>query len=189
MTREAFLKELDRLLRGVPVEERKEILADYEEHFYLAMEEGKVEEDIVRSLGNPKHIAKELVAIYHVEQAQTNVSAASLVRATFAVVSLGFFNLMFVLGPFIALVGMLLGLYAAALGLVVAPVVGLIGEVLQGGMSVSQFLFHFFVALAIASLGVLLLIGLLYLTKWAYAQLIRYLKFNLQIIKTKGDDK
>lgn len=188
MTREAFLKELDRLLKGVPDEERKEILADYEEHFYMASAEGKAEEDIARSLGNPKQIAKEMVAIYHVEQAQANFSASYIVRATFAVVSLGFFNLVFVLGPFIALAGVLFSLYAAAFTLIVAPVVGLVLQTVQG-ISLSQFSFGFFVALVAASLGVLLLVGLLYLTKWAYRQLVRYLQFNLQIIKNKGDDK
>ncbi|ASS74000.1 hypothetical protein CIG75_02730 [Tumebacillus algifaecis] len=186
MTRAAFMTELDRLLKGVPDKERKELLADYEEHFYLATAEGKTEEDIVRALGSPKHIARELTATYHVEQAETKFSPSTILRAIFAVVSLGFFNLVFVLGPFFALIAVLVSLYVTAFSLIVVPVASLFG---QAGLGAGQFWLTFFVALSCAALGVLMMVGLLYLTKWAYRLLVRYLQFNLQFIKQKGDDK
>jgi len=189
MTREAFLQELNRLLTGVPDEERQELLADYEEHFYLAGEQGKTEEEIIRALGQPKNIARELLATYHVEQAESNPSPSSIARAALAMVSLGFFNLVFVLAPFMTLVIVLFALYVATFSMLVMPLLSLIKEVVQTGMSVSEFLFDLFVALVATSVGVLLLLGLLRLTKWLYRQLVRYLQFNLKIIKNKGDDK
>jgi uncharacterized membrane protein len=43
--------------RDVPEEEIKEILEDFEEHFQIDFEEGRTEEEICESLGNPKEIS------------------------------------------------------------------------------------------------------------------------------------
>ena len=40
MTKQAFLRELDRLLARVPASERREMLYDYEEHIRSAVENG-----------------------------------------------------------------------------------------------------------------------------------------------------
>jgi type 1 fimbria pilin len=44
--------------RDVPEEEIKEILEDFEEHFQIGFEEGRTEEEICDSLGDPKEISK-----------------------------------------------------------------------------------------------------------------------------------
>jgi uncharacterized membrane protein len=60
MNREEFLKELEERLIGISKEDKKEILQDYEEHFKIGKKKKRSEEEIAKSLGEPKEIAKEI---------------------------------------------------------------------------------------------------------------------------------
>ena len=71
------------------------------------MENGKTEEEIAFSLGDPRILAKQFSASYAVQRAESSTSVNNILRAVLAVVGLGFFNLVFVLGPFLGLVGVL----------------------------------------------------------------------------------
>jgi len=57
----AFLDELDKALGNMSGEARKEILDDFREHFRLAREEGKTDEEIIKTLGAPNTIAKQFL--------------------------------------------------------------------------------------------------------------------------------
>ena len=48
MNKEHFLVQLRRSLSGIPEEEKKDILYDYEEHFRSGRENGQEEEEIAR---------------------------------------------------------------------------------------------------------------------------------------------
>ncbi|MDQ0880533.1 putative membrane protein [Peribacillus sp. V2I11] len=53
MNKEQFLKQLNASLTRLSLEEREDILQDYEEYFAIGMEKGKSEQEISTSLGNP----------------------------------------------------------------------------------------------------------------------------------------
>lgn len=59
MRKKEFLEELEKNLQGIPKEDVKEILEDYEEHFRVGKKKKRKETEIAESLGNPKEIAKE----------------------------------------------------------------------------------------------------------------------------------
>lgn len=59
MKKKEFIEKLKSLLYGLPANEVKDILADYEEHFMAGMENGKSEEEIARALGNIEDIAQQ----------------------------------------------------------------------------------------------------------------------------------
>lgn len=61
MNQEQFLQELSKALKPLSEEERNEILFDFEEHITEGVKEGRPEANIIRELGSPKQIAKELV--------------------------------------------------------------------------------------------------------------------------------
>ena len=61
MTKYSFLNELDQLLSDLPLEERREILEDYEEHFAFAKRADKSDADIIALVGSPVEIAKEIL--------------------------------------------------------------------------------------------------------------------------------
>lgn len=180
MNKEQFLKILSEEIRKLPKEEREDILRDFQEHFQFGMEEGKTEEEIAQSLGSPKQIAKELVASYHVDKVTETTTISNILRATWAVIGLGFFNLTIVLGPFLALVGIVAGGWLTGLSFVISPVFALLNAVFDPG---TFQIFEFFVSLALCGFGLLLIIGMFYVTKALTKLFIRYLKFNVNLVK------
>ncbi len=115
MNKNEFMKELSRNLSNVSEEEKQDISTDYDEYFTIGIEQGRSEENVALSLGEPKTIAKQLRANYMIEKAQSTKSSINIGRAVIAAVGLGLFNII-LLGPFIAIVGILMGLYATAFG-------------------------------------------------------------------------
>lgn len=183
MIKEHYLKQLDDLLHEVPPEIRREWLYDYELHFQLAAEHGKSEEQAAAELGDPRVVAKELMLGYRVHQANARQNPVSVSKAVFAAVSLGFFNLIFVLGPYLALSAVLLALWVCAAALAIAGGAAII-EAIQpmGAFTMPQ-------ALSICSLlvglSLLVMAGLHRLTRGFMAMTVKYLNWNSRMIKEK----
>lgn len=98
MNKKQFLSKLESSLKSLPANERQDILQDFEEHFTIGLQEGKTEEQISTSLGSPHQIAKDMVAAYHLERVETKATFGNILRAVWATIGLGFFNLAIVLG-------------------------------------------------------------------------------------------
>ncbi len=179
----SFIESLRKELRFLPEEEIKDIIYDYEEHFQIGISKGKTEEEICKELGNPKNIAKSYRATYKIDLAEKNPSTKNLFTAIIAAISLGFFNLVFVLGPFLGLIGILFGIYGIGLAFVAAG-----GKVLLGMMIFNFYSYNMHpitqvsFGIGFISLGLLILIGCFYLTKYLYSLTIRYLRWNIKLI-------
>lgn len=63
MTKEQYLETLDQLLSSLPYSERRDIMYDYETHFENALEDGKIESDIIRALEKPEVIAAKYLGV------------------------------------------------------------------------------------------------------------------------------
>ena len=190
MNKEQFLTQLKRALGGMPEAEKREVLYDYEEHFRMGLAEGKSEEQISQSLGNPRTIggSYRIDAMLVEPKGGGGVAAASVLRAVFASISLTFFNVIIVLGPFVGLVGVMIGLWAAAASLALAGVVTVLGA------AVAIFLpnlipyvgpnpaFLFFAGIGVAALGMLAVIGMGKLTRPFTLLIAEYVKFNARIV-------
>jgi uncharacterized membrane protein len=192
MRREEFLAALKRALGGMSEHERREILYDYEEHFRMGMAEGRTEEQIARSLGNPRVIGKSYaIDVLLEEPREGGLRAASVVRAVFASVSLTFFNLIFILGPFLGLVGVMIGLWAGAAalplsGLVVflSPLVNLVAPGFIGTSGLSA-LFLLFAGVAVTALGLLAVLGMWKLSGLFIRMIAAYVRFNARVISRR----
>ncbi len=180
MTKDQFLKQLDSALHKLSRSERQDILHDYEEHFEVGLEEGKTEEQIAASLGSPNQIANELLTSYHLEKTETGAGAGNIIRAVWAAIGLVFFNLVIVLGPFIGLAGVIIGAWAAAAGFVLSPLLVLANAFINFG---TFQLYDLFVSLALCGLGLFIMIGMFFATKALTKGLVRYLKFNVSLVK------
>ncbi|MFS0646221.1 DUF1700 domain-containing protein [Siminovitchia sp. 179-K 8D1 HS] len=180
MTRGEFLKLLDSSLKKLPEEERLDIIQDFEEYFDAGMMEGKAEEEISASLGSPRQIAKELLASYHLGKVETTATAGNIMRAVWAVIGLGFFNLVIVLGPFIAVAGLVFAGWTTGAAFVLSPVLVLINTVIFPDTFV---LFDLFLSLALAGIGIFIIIGMYFATKAIINGFIRYLNFNMRLVK------
>jgi DUF4097 and DUF4098 domain-containing protein YvlB len=61
MTRDSFLDELQKSLGNMICSQKEEIKQDFLEHFRLARQEGKADDEILASLGDPKIIARQFL--------------------------------------------------------------------------------------------------------------------------------
>jgi uncharacterized membrane protein len=193
MNRERFLSELKRSLGALPEVEKVDILSDYEEHFRMGLAEGKGEEQIAASLGNPRILGKSYAIDSLLEEPKEGggITAASVLRAVFASISLTFFNVIVVLGPFLALVVVMIALWATAVSLplsgiaiLLAPVAALIVPGFFSLASMSP-AFLVFAGIGTAALGVLAVIGMWKLSRLFVLVIAEYVKFNLRIVTRK----
>lgn len=179
-TKDRYMIELENLLRAIPDQQRKEWLYDYYLHFQQAIENGQSEEDAARELGDPRTIANELLLGYRVVQAETNKGFGKLSRAVFATISLGLFNIIFILGPYVAIASVIVALWATALAVGLAGIGVVLESVWKDTFSMPQ-------ALTLASItsgiSILLVIGVKTLTTSFYKVTLKYLKFNTRIVK------
>ncbi|GIO25279.1 DUF1700 domain-containing protein [Oceanobacillus sp. J11TS1] len=182
MNKLRFLEELQHYLKKLSLssEDREEIIQDFEEHFELGRAEGKTDEEIVRSLGSPQQIAKDLQATQESENTRINHSDKNIFRTVWTIIGLAFFNLVFVLGPSIAIAGIILAIWITAFSFVIQVFLAIVQWIIQPG---SFYLFELFASLAIAGLGLLLFIGAYYTTKAAIRVSHKYIAFNVRTVK------
>ena len=180
MTKDQFLTKLNSSLRKLPPEERQDILQDFEEHFAIGLEEGKTEEQVASSLGSPQQIAKDLAATYHVEQVEVTATTGNVFRAVWAVIGLGFFNLVIVLGPFIALGAIIIAGWAIAIAFIASPLLVLINSFIYP--EIFRF-FDLFFSLGLTGLGLFIVIGMYFATRAVNKGFVRYLKYNIRVVK------
>lgn len=93
MRKTDFLKQMHLFLRGMPEDEINDILYDYQEHFAAGIQDGRSEEDIAESLGDPKSIAKQLRAEYMLKVAKAAPSLRNMSNAVLATIGLSFFRM------------------------------------------------------------------------------------------------
>ncbi|MBS4223928.1 HAAS signaling domain-containing protein [Lederbergia citrea] len=180
MTKYQFLRLLESSLSKISLEERQDILKDFEEHFAIGLEEGKTEEEISAALGSPRNIAKELVATHHLEKVETTATTGNVIRAVWAVIGLGFFNLVIVLGPFIAVASLIIAGWGTGVGFIASPLLVLINVAIYPGTF--EF-FDLFFSMALAGIGLFIAIGMYFATRGIISGFIRYLKFNAKLVK------
>jgi uncharacterized membrane protein len=190
MNKKEFLDSLSKYLRGVPREDEQDIMNDFEEHFEMGKNEGRSEEELALSLGDPRLLANQFRANIMVARAEKETTAANITRAVFASLGLGFFNLIFVLGPFLAIFAVLIALFAVAVGVTAGGITGLLGTIFSPlfpevfSMLVNPAV-GIFASIGLICFGVLFFIGNMYLTRAFFRLFIRYIKFNVRLISGK----
>ncbi|MWC29460.1 HAAS signaling domain-containing protein [Paenibacillus sp. MMS18-CY102] len=175
-----YLKMLEHELKDVPEPLRREWLADYTEHFRLAIENGQPEADICLELGDPRDIARELKLNMGMEKAVKSGSLMQLSRAMLIGTSLGVFNLLFVLAPFIAVIAVIISLWAVVVALFGSALLALWGGFVQDSHSGMAG-----ISLALITTGLGILFGVLTkaLTRWFVRGTSRYLQANRRLIQ------
>ena len=185
-------QEFIRILRGrlegtLPKDELDDIISDYSEHFSIGKANGRTDEELWKSLGSPEDLARELRVMHLVKRAEDNRSCWNIFHAAIATLGLGFFNLVFVLAPFIVLVVMLLVVFLVGVCFTIAGPVAFLFSVLQlaglPGFAIwVSALAGIFISIGITTTGLLMVIGDYYLARFFYHAGIQYLKWNISII-------
>ncbi|MEI7025902.1 HAAS signaling domain-containing protein [Paenibacillus sp. y28] len=182
MNRQQYLGELERLLSAAPEHVRQQWMYDYEEHFRLAEEEGKSEYEVVLELGDPRMIANELLSSRQAVSLGTGEPGGSAPRMVLAAVSLILFNLVFIVGPYIALCSVIAALWAVVLALLVSAVAaaaagfaGIDLEIIQGISA----------ALVCLGLGMLAGAGVQWLSRMFVKLTVQYVRLNFRLVRGK----
>ena len=199
MTEMDFLAELTRHLRDVPEADRKEIMADYVEHFRAGRDRGLSDDEIARGLGDPAELARaareELPPRTGYAGADGTIGTGQVSRMTLAGLALILFNLIFVLGPWAGLVGGLIGLWAGAVAAVLSGI-GVVLAVLFEPV-IRTWVDHepypgFGIRLAavaagimVSALGGLWCLGMAWISKWFARGTMAYLRANGRIIRSR----
>jgi uncharacterized membrane protein len=177
-----------RLEGTLPKEDLDDILSDYTEHFRIGKAEGRSEEELYRSLGSPEDVAREIRATHLVKKAESHRSCGNIFHAVIATLGLGLFNLVFVLAPFLILVCMLLVVFMIGVLFAIFGPAAFVFSIFQllGSPSFAIWLSPaagLFFSVGMTSLGLLLIIGDYYLARVFYYLGIRYLKWNIGVIR------
>lgn len=191
MTKNKFIEQLTEQIKDIPEVSRNEIIADYEEHFTAGIESGKTEDDIIAKLGDPITVAKDIKSYWLVKKAEKEKSPSNLLRAIFATLGLSFLNLILLIGPLLAIGITLITLFGSSIVLAVGGFITLGATLIRSSIpsidigvnSLSAIL----ISLGVVSFGIFFFMLTCYLSKGFYYLMIKYLKFNINIItKTKG---
>ena len=181
MNKKEFMEKLDKALAGIPKDEKKEVMRDYEDHFSIGLEKGRTEEGIAKSLGDPASLAKTIKAEYSITRAKREPSIQNIFRAIITVTGLGLFNLIFVLVPLIIAVMLLFAAYIVAVVFIAVPFLMLVYPTsvsLPSGDTPT-----WIVGIGFHIIGDILLVALLYITKGFYKLILAYLRMNVKIIR------
>lgn len=138
MTKAEFIDRMKKGLNGLPQSTIDDIVADYDAHFADGAANGRSEAEVAQALGDPARLARELKAEAGLKSWETQKSPASAMSAIMGILGLGAIDLLILLPMAGGVVGTLIGLFAAAVGLfiaggvvfAVAPFLGLPGGVL-----------------------------------------------------------
>ena len=193
MNKDVFLSRLDSYLgEEIDAEEKKDILLEYRQYFSQGLINGVSEEEIARTLDDPAKIAKRVKATVMIRRAETNTSNGKLFRAIITTCNLSLFNRMYILWPFLGLVGVLCGLFITGISVSFAGLVLFMGAFLEPVypwfldipvepiVSISQ-------SLGITILGLCWTMVITKLIKWAYKKVINYLKTNIRTVKFQNN--
>lgn len=186
MNKNTFMDELKYYVKSLPVEEKEEIIQDFNEYFEIGIAEGKSEEKLVRSLGSPQKLGKDLTATYYVEKAKTDQSVGNLSRAIWAVVGVSFFNILIVLGPFLLIATLILSFWIADISLISQVSWQFIHLVVHPE---SFSWFELFFSVTVSGIGILLILVVYPVTKFVIQLFIKYLAFNTRIVKGGTSDE
>jgi len=189
MNRKEYLNTLKSYLSGLREGELREILLDYEEHFNIGCEKGKTDDEISLELGTPKEVAESILSTIHADANNTNVTSQdknpndSARRFLIFLLLLGL-NLVFILGPVAAVIGIIIGIFGTGIGFVVggvglifgAPFAGLVSGIAPGIITSVSF------GIGLGALGGLVFILGIVLSKLFYRLMSMYIDWNRRII-------
>lgn len=181
MSKKEYLNLLNKYLKNISEEDKQDILAEYETHFISGVEDGQTEEDIAKELGHPRDIAKEINATLAIDRAESHHKVGNVWQAIISVMGLGLLNFFVILIPFVIIISVLFSFMATTLSLLVTPAMLIVKGVYNGFDAVHQL--DVYIVLASFGLGLVLFVVTYLLTKWSYQLTVKYLRWNISIVK------
>ena len=203
MNKNQFMQTLKQALPHVSPTELSDIMADFEEHFASGLAHGKSEAEICSELGSPYEIAQQYQegwSAVSVPPAQPPAYKPSeqflypqAARAVIpepaskpaaqinegALIAVILLNLLIGIPIWVSLFSTLAGLWAAAGGIGIAAAFLFAAAIVQAG--VTSLILALF-GLSLTALTVLTIILMVYLTKWLCIGLVKYVRWNRNLV-------
>lgn len=168
MKKEDMMLELNERLKGLPDEDRERLLELYDDLIDVAKENRKAQINGAVSLEDA----------YPLPITMENDSYRQLGRMLLASISLFFFNLIFILGPVIAIFGVYLSLWVVSVCFVLSPLL-VVTQVFIGGFTNLEL----FLSIFLCGIGIALGAGMAAAGKALYIILRKYVNWNIHLIK------
>ncbi|EHJ07042.1 HAAS signaling domain-containing protein [Staphylococcus simiae] len=181
MTKEQYLHVLRKNLKHMSDDDKEDIINEYVTHFYSGASDGKSEQQICQELGDPKQLAKEHNAFNTLDQAKTHQSFNNIMTAIFAAMGLSLLNFVVILVPFILLLCVMALLVTFTMIGLIGPVMLVVKGIIDGFNSI--LLFDCFMAGLMFGCGLILLVITSIFFKYTYSIIVKYLKWNIKLVK------
>jgi len=195
MTKNEFFDILKKELKDIENDQKKELLADFAEHFEMAAAEGKSEDEICKLLGDPLIVAKQFKVDCTIVKAQQEATSSNMLRIVAAALGLGFLNYFFVLTPFLTVVFILFFVYFMVLiflgvGVIIAftALIALFANI-EGLYSIFKYLSFMCFGISATAFFVYIFMLLNRLSVWLFNLALKYMRFNLEIISGRKGSK
>jgi uncharacterized membrane protein len=192
-TKTEYLSALRAHLSSLPASEVEDILRDQEEYIRDATDAGRAEADVIRGLGEVRAFAQSLSANYKIERAAAapnmGLKITGAFSAIFAILALAPLNLLFVLGPFLVALALLVSGWATVGGLFVAAIASFFlffFELLFLAVGAGVQLSAFFFLCGTVGLCLLAVIAMAKITQWFVLGTLAYLKWNVKFIQARA---
>lgn len=176
MSERLFLLELKMELRGLPEDERNDILEEYEAYFQEAKKEGFTNEEIIDRLGGSAQVLA--ASIMEKTKAQKEERSQTNAPSIFIAIGLILFNIIIVLGPFVAFIGVGISFLIAFSVCLVSPLLVLCSFVVQGGH-----LFEFMVSLVLFGVSLLIYPWVVQGVHFVVDLVKKYIAWNKRVVQ------
>lgn len=200
MQKTEYINQLKKELSDLPTNEVDDIIRDQEEFIREALAAGRSESEFLQSIGTPADLAKNIKAELKYEKAESKIESAekdfhlsiklkSVVAAVLALLVLAPFNLIFVLGPFLALLGILFGgwVFSFVFGAVsLAALVLFFATIIHSGGTVWAMLATFFGFLSGLAFSMVMIATMYFVSLLVLKIVTRYLRWNLNFLKVSA---
>lgn len=194
MTKEEFLRELEKELKGIDEKDVKEILADQEEFVRDAMSAGRSEQEVLRSLGSPKALADSLKLEYKVKRIDSAESTwesyKEMLGSWGILLALAPFNFLLLFGPVIAILSFLFSWIVTSATIVFTGAALLIAQFIVGffaGFNFVQTATLLFGSIGIISLGLIGVAIFIIVSKIFIKLFISYAQWNISLVKNSTE--
>ncbi|WP_086428099.1 HAAS signaling domain-containing protein [Staphylococcus cornubiensis] len=180
MTKEEYLNTLYQYLRGMSESEKRDIVAEYENHFIEGLHDGKSEQEIIGMLGSPKEMARAINAENAVNHAEESKNTSNMTQAILTVLGLSILNFILISGPLMVIFGILLSIVLTSVAFLITPF-ALVFKYFV--LSEAILIEDIFAVIGWFGLGLILIVLFIVIIKWSYVLSVKYLKWNIKLVK------
>lgn len=189
MNKEEYLKIIQKETKKINTDEKEDILSKYESYFINGYKNNKNDEEIIKELGDPVKIAKEINAVNSLYKVENKKSVKSIFSAAFSIMELSILNLILIIFSFFVLLlfsPFILAYFIAVPIMIISPIILLVMGIINGFSTINTG--DIIEVIKGVTLGIILVFIGYFITKYFWKLLVNYLNWNITIYK-KGKMK